>query len=73
MDWRILGVPVHCPPLVLHRESAREKVMREAKALAQLDHPGIVRYYGAWVEKGRVEDPEWEGLFSAGMGTEEHR
>ena len=31
-------------------ERAREKVMREVKALAKLDHGGIVRYHQAWFE-----------------------
>ena len=29
---------------------AKEKVMREVKALAKLDHIGIVRYFHAWLE-----------------------
>jgi len=35
--------------LPLERE-ARERVMREVRALAKLDHAGIVRYYNAWLE-----------------------
>lgn len=29
----------------------REKFMREIRALSQLDHTGIVRYYNAWIEE----------------------
>ncbi|XP_031729022.1 eukaryotic translation initiation factor 2-alpha kinase 3 [Anarrhichthys ocellatus] len=33
-----------------NRELAREKVMREVKALAKLEHTGIIRYFNAWQE-----------------------
>ena len=39
--------------------SARDKVMREVRALAQLDHPTIIRYYNSWVEKA---PPDWNEM-----------
>ncbi|CAN7990465.1 unnamed protein product [Ixodes hexagonus] len=47
---------------------ARDKVMREAKALAKLDHAGIVRYYNAWLESPppgwqEHQDDVWHGSF----------
>ncbi|XP_053207167.1 eukaryotic translation initiation factor 2-alpha kinase 3-like [Panonychus citri] len=32
------------------QQSARDKVMREVRALANLEHHGIVRYYNSWLE-----------------------
>ncbi|XP_071947965.1 eukaryotic translation initiation factor 2-alpha kinase 3-like [Antedon mediterranea] len=34
-----------------NRLEAREKVLREARALAKLDHVGIVRYFNSWLEE----------------------
>ncbi|CDW56010.1 Pkinase domain containing protein [Trichuris trichiura] len=34
-----------------NRQYAKERVIREVKALARLDHPGIVRYYNSWFEE----------------------
>ncbi|XP_065556872.1 eukaryotic translation initiation factor 2-alpha kinase-like isoform X2 [Artemia franciscana] len=33
------------------RPRKREKVIREVKALANLDHPNIVRYFNSWLEE----------------------
>jgi translation initiation factor 2-alpha kinase 3 len=38
-------------------ESARSRVRREVTALAKLDHPGIVRYFNAWIES---PPPGWQ-------------
>ncbi|XP_076374643.1 eukaryotic translation initiation factor 2-alpha kinase [Megalopta genalis] len=45
-------------------QSSRERVMREVKALAKLDHQNIVRYFNAWLECPPIgwqekHDPEW--------------
>ncbi|KAL2742325.1 eukaryotic translation initiation factor 2-alpha kinase isoform X1 [Vespula maculifrons] len=47
-----------------NRQDSRERVMREVKALAKLDHCNIVRYFNAWVECPPIEwleehDQEW--------------
>ncbi|XP_074642739.1 eukaryotic translation initiation factor 2-alpha kinase-like [Tubulanus polymorphus] len=42
---------------VRNSEKAKEKVMREARALAKLDHVGIVRYHQVWIE---TPPPGWQ-------------
>ena len=37
-------------PFIFSSDEARAKVMREVKALAKLEHSGIVRYFNAWFE-----------------------
>lgn len=40
-----------------NKEESRERVMREVKALAKLDHHNIVRYFNAWLE---CPPPNWQ-------------
>ena len=42
---------------MLCSDQARQKVTREVKALAKLDHSGIVRYYQSWFE---CPPPGWQ-------------
>uniref|UniRef100_A0A8R1I8T4 PRKR-like endoplasmic reticulum kinase n=1 Tax=Caenorhabditis japonica TaxID=281687 RepID=A0A8R1I8T4_CAEJA len=36
---------------VADNDTARNRVLREARALAMFDHPGIIRYFYAWEER----------------------
>lgn len=57
---RVIGVHrVHTASCVVcfDSERARHKVTREVKALAKLDHSGIVRYYQSWFE---CPPPGWQ-------------
>ncbi|KAJ9578241.1 hypothetical protein L9F63_005540 [Diploptera punctata] len=57
-----------------NRQESRDRVMREVKALAKLDHRNIVRYFNAWLEcppPGWQEEqdklvPQCDGFFSQG-------
>lgn len=40
-----------------NRQESRDRVMREVKALAKLDHHNIVRYFNAWTE---CPPPGWQ-------------
>ncbi|PSN34492.1 hypothetical protein C0J52_15806 [Blattella germanica] len=40
-----------------NRQESRDRVMREVKALAKLDHQNIVRYFNAWLE---CPPPGWQ-------------
>ncbi|XP_033125480.1 eukaryotic translation initiation factor 2-alpha kinase 3-like [Anneissia japonica] len=55
-----------------NRSEAREKVLREARALAKLDHGGIVRYFNSWLEEpplGWQEEKDNEIGLGSGVTT----
>ena len=41
-------------------EAMHEEILREARALALMDHPRVVKYHSAWIE------PQWSKLASVG-------
>ncbi|KAF5303410.1 hypothetical protein FQR65_LT08252 [Abscondita terminalis] len=52
-----------------NKPAAKERMMREVKALAKLDHRNIVRYYNAWLESPphdwqKMHDEKWMGDYS---------
>eukprot|EP00057_Strongylocentrotus_purpuratus_P033626 XP_792135.3 PREDICTED: eukaryotic translation initiation factor 2-alpha kinase 3 isoform X1 [Strongylocentrotus purpuratus] len=54
-----------------NREEARDKVLREARTLAILDHSGIVRYFNSWLEEPPlgwqdIQDKKFVGESSLG-------
>ncbi len=40
-------------------EQCKQRLLREVKAIARLEHPNIIRYYQAWFEAPPVE---WQEL-----------
>ena len=48
-------------------ELLHEDLLREARALALMDHPCLVRYHGAWIE------PRWSKLAGVGGGGRRRR
>lgn len=42
---------------VANNERAIQKVLREVRAMAKLDHRGLTRYYHTWIEK---PPPGWQ-------------
>ncbi|KAJ8970001.1 hypothetical protein NQ314_001430 [Rhamnusium bicolor] len=58
-----------CIPTFICRQTSRDRVMREVKALAKLDHKNIVRYFCSWVEHPPMgwqqeHDQKWIGKSS---------
>ncbi|XP_034234770.1 eukaryotic translation initiation factor 2-alpha kinase [Thrips palmi] len=53
-----------------NKEEARERVLREVRALAKLDHNHIVRYFNSWLESPppgwqEEQDKEWASMFKS--------
>ena len=50
LNWLSKRMLQNCCFCLPSSNEAREKVTREVKALAQLDYPGIVRFFYSWWE-----------------------
>ncbi|KAJ1525913.1 hypothetical protein ONE63_009102 [Megalurothrips usitatus] len=53
-----------------NKEESRERVLREVKALAKLDHNNIVRYFNSWLECPppgwqEEQDKQWSSMFKS--------